>query len=398
MDPSFPSKHGEAERQHLMAKAKNQRAVIVGVGASDYAQLYRTVDPDMTMEGLGLDVLRAALQDAGLTISAIDGLITSGSFYYPNFAFRAGLRDARFIIPYPMSGRMCAPALNQACMAVENGHADYVALVYSTTMRSTKMSFGSEETAGDMYDAPYGMTSPGAYYAMAYDRYQKEYGLQGKDELLAAVPVAIRHHASLNPSAVMQAPIAVDDYMQSRFVARPLRLFDYCLVTDGAVCYIVTTEERARDLKKPPVFVAAVAEKAALREWFVPEDLWYSACQDMGKRVLQRAGLTLSDISSLQVYDNFSISVIWALEGYGFCPRGTALDWVQGGKIALGGSLPINTSGGMLSEAYLQGWNHHVEAVRQLRGECGARQVTDCSAVLYSCLGPVASATLLTRG
>ena len=380
-----------------MAQSNNRRAVIVGVGTSDFAQLYRTVDPDRTIDGLGLEVLRDALQDAGLTIGEIDGLITSGVPYYPSFAFRAGLRDARFIVPYPMSGRMCAPALNHACMAVENGHADYVALVYSTTMRSSKMSFGGQENWGDMYDSPYGMTSPGAYYAMGYDHYRHEYGYQGKDDLLAAVPLAIRHHASLNPSAVMQAPITADDYMQSRFIARPLRLFDYCLVTDGAVCYIVTTEERARHLKKPPVYVAAVAEKSALREWFVPEDGWYAACQDMGKRVFQRAGLSLSDVSSLQIYDNFSISVIWALEGYGFCPRGTALDWVQGGKIGLGGKLPVNTSGGMLSEAYLQGWNHHAEAVRQLRGECGERQVADCSAVLYSALGPVASATLLTK-
>ena len=201
----------------------------------------------------------------------------------------------------------------------------------------------------------------------------------------------------MNPAAVMQSPLDMQSYLDSRYVARPLRLFDYCLVTDGAVCYIVTTLERARDLRKPPARIAAFSERAALREHFVPADLWAEACGGMADEIFERSGLERGDVDSFQVYDNFSVSALWALEGFGFCGRGEALDWVQDGRIRRGGQLPLNTGGGMMSEAYMQGWNHHAEAIRQIRGECGERQVADCGAVLYTCLAPVSGATLLTR-
>jgi acetyl-CoA acetyltransferase len=201
----------------------------------------------------------------------------------------------------------------------------------------------------------------------------------------------------MNPEAVMQQPLDRKAYRDSRFVARPLRLFDYCLVTDGAVCYIVTTLERARALRKPPVRIAGFTERAVLREHFVPEDLWSEACAGMASEIFERSGLTRDDVSALQVYDNFSVSVLWALEGFGFCEPGEALDWIQGGRIRVGGDLPVNTSGGMMSEAYMQGWNHQAEAIRQIRGECGNRQVPDCESVLYACLAPVSGATLLSR-
>jgi acetyl-CoA acetyltransferase len=212
------------------------------------------------------------------------------------------------------------------------------------------------------------------------------------------VAIGIRRHASRNPAAVFQAPLSLEEYTRSRYIARPLRLFDYCVPCDGAVCYIVTTQERARELRKRPVTIGGVVERAALRETFVPDDFWQAACQGMAQEIFQRAGIARSEISSLQVYDNFSIAVPWALEGFGFSKQGEALAWVQEGRIEIGGELPVNTSGGMLSEAYLQGWNHHAEAVRQLRGEGGPRQVTNCRSVLYACLAPICSATLLLNG
>ena len=381
-----------------MSVDERSQVAIVGVATSDFASLYRNADRQRTAEELGVEAFRDALEDAGLEVSQIDGLITSAIPSYPAFAYRAGLRDVRFLAPYPMSGRMCAVALTHAAMAVREGLADYVALVYAANMRSVRVHFGGDGGSGDLYDPLFGLTSPGAFYAMAHDRYVHQYGYEGRDELLGAVPLAIRHHASLTPGAVMQSPLTMEDYLDARYVARPLRLLDYCLVTDGAVCYIVTTAERAKDLPKPPVLVSGYAEQAVLREWFVPEDLWFEACQRMKSEVFARSELTLADVSSFQVYDNFSVSVPWALEGFGFCPQGQGLEWIQNGRIQLGGELPVNTSGGMMSEAYMQGWNHHAEAVRQLRGECGQRQVKDCAAVLYACLAPVSSATLLTRG
>ncbi len=373
------------------------KTAIVGIASTSYTKLYRAPEPDLTIEQLGIGVLQAALDDAGLNISQIDGLITSAFPYYPSFAYRAGLRDVRFLMSYPMSGRMCAVALDHASLVVQARQADYVALVYATDQRSAKVPYGRSDYPGEMYELAYGLTSPGAYYAMAYSQYLHRYGYEKREELLGAVSVGIRRHASMNPDAVFQRPLTLAEYMQARYIARPLRLFDYCVPCDGAVCYIVTTVERARDLRKPPAVIAGVVERAALRESFVPEDLWFSACQDMAKRLLGSTGQKVNEVSSLQVYDNFSVAVPWALEGFGWCKRGEALQWLQDGRIEVGGELPVNTSGGMLSEAYLQGWNHHVEAVRQLRHEAGQRQVTDCRSVLYACLAPVCSATLLVR-
>ena len=379
----------------ISAGAQGQTA-IVGVGTTNFHDLYRNPDPARTPEQMGVDVLRMALDDAGLEVGQIDGLVAS-SVAYPNLAFRAGLRDVRFLAPYPMSGRMCAVALAHASLAVQAGMADYVALVYSTNMRSVRVHFGGNEGGGDLYDPVFGLTSPGAFYALAYEHYLADHGLAGRSDQLGEVSVAIREHASMNPEAVMQHPLDKQSYLDSRFVARPFRLFDYCLVTDGAVCYIVTTLDRARELRKPPVRIAAFSERAALREHFVPDDLWGEACGAMANDVFGRSGMGRDEVSSIQVYDNFSVSVLWALEGFGFCKPGEALDWVQDGRIRAGGRLPVNTSGGMMSEAYMQGWNHHAEAIRQVRGECGERQIPDCNSVLYTCLAPVSGATLLAK-
>lgn len=379
-----------------LAEVRGQTA-IVGVGNTDYGALYRNLDPTRTLEELGIEVLRKALDDSGLRIEQIDGLITSGYPYYSSLAYRTGLRDVRLLAPYPMSGRMCAPALTHAAMAVQAGMADYVALVYATNMRSVKMSFGGDSMGGDMYDPLFGLTSPGAYFAFGQEQYIEQYGYRGRDELLGEVSLAIRHHASLNPEAVFQEPLTMEDYLESRLVARPMRLFDYCLVTDGAVCYIVTSAERAKDLRKPPVLIAGFTEHAVLREEFIDTELFYPVCQTMAREIFDGTGLTLKDVGNFQVYDNFTAVVPWALEGFGFCPRGEGLDWIQNGRIRLGGELPMNTSGGMLSEAYMQGWNHHVDAVRQIRGEAGSRQIENCNAALYTNLGPVVGATLLSH-
>ena len=191
--------------------------------------------------------------------------------------------------------------------------------------------------------------------------------------------------------------MTIEDYLAARYIAQPLRLFDYCLVNDGAVAYVVTTAERARDLAHPPVLIAGTAGRANFREWYVDLGFWDEACRSMKADLFDPLGVTTDDIDCLQVYDNFSVSVLWGLEGFGFAPKGQGLEWVQGGRIALGGELPVNTSGGMLSESYLQGWNQHAEAVRQLRGQAGERQVPDCDWSLYWCLSALPGASLLCR-
>ena len=340
-------------------------------------------------------MLREALDDAGLELSQIDGLVACGVPRYEPFAFRTGLTDLRYLAHYPAGGRMCTLALIHAAMAVHHGLADTVALFNSVTFRSDQVRFGGGPAQGDLYDSIYGMASPGAQYSMAFTRYQHLYG--GTEEQLGAIAVAFRKHARLNPVAIMRDPMTLEDYLAARYVAEPLRLFDYCLVNDGAVCYIVTSLDRARDLRQPPVLIGGAAESTAFREQYVDPEFWTGACASLRRDLLDPLGVRLEDVDAVQVYDNFSVAVLWGLEGFGFAPRGQGLEWVQEGRIELGGDLPVNTSGGLMSEAYLQGWNGHAEAVRQLRGEAGARQVPDCRIVLYWCLSQLPNASLLRR-
>ncbi len=370
------------------------QTAIVGIGASDFARLYRTPDPERTGEALATEVIAEAIADAGLKKSQIDGLITGGLAHYEPVAYRTGLTDVRFVADYPQAGRMCATALMHAATAVHHDLANYVVLFNSVVFRTQGTKFGAQPQ-GLLYDSMYGMASPGAQYSLGFTRYQAQYG--GTEEQLGAIPVAIRSHARLNPTAIMQAEMTIDDYLAARYVAEPLRLFDYCLVNDGAVAYVVTTAERARDLAHPPVLLAGTGGRANFREWYVDLGFWDEACRSMKADLFDPLGVTTDDIDCLQVYDNFSVAVLWGLEGFGFAPRGQGLEWVQNGRITLGGELPINTSGGMLSEAYLQGWNQHAEAVRQLRGEAGVRQIPDCDWSLYWCLSALPGATLLCR-
>jgi acetyl-CoA acetyltransferase len=380
---------------------------IVGVGESDYPAVYR--GQALTKEEYALDAMRRALDDAGLAKDMIDGLVVSGMSSYESIMFRSGLENVRFLAHYPLGGRLCPQALAHAAMAVHHGMANYVVLFNTVGFRSAGVRFGGDLGASGkgaggpaivpridtMYDSAYGMASPGAQYALLCSRYLELSG--EKEESLAAVARSTREWASMNPNAIFQEPITVDDYLASRYVARPLRLFDYCLVNDGCVAYIVTSKDRAGDLAHPPVLIGSVASRANVRPYYAAEDFWEDACRSLKADVLDRAGLGLDDIDILQVYDNFSPAVAWVLEGFGFCPRGEALQWMADGCTAPGGTLPVNTGGGMLSEAYLQGWNAHAETVRQLRGEAGARQVEGCRRVLYAALSAVPGASLLFR-
>lgn len=386
-----------------MAQLKN-KAAVVGVGSSDYAALYRTPDPARTAVSLGFDAMCEAAADAGLALADIDGLILSGvtdtPAQYADFAYRAGMRTIRYLSPNVQSGRLAAPLVAQAAAVLDAGMANCVACIYATTPRSRSVKF--DKGVSELYDPVFGMASPGAQYAMLYSRYLDTFGYLGRHEpLQAAVPIAFRKHAALNPVATMRKPLTVDDYLAAPYVARPLRRFDYCLVSDGAVCLIMTRADRARDLKRPPVYLSAFSNHLTLTETYVPADgpgqRYFSYARTMINEIKAEAGIGLADIDALQVYDNFTCDVLWSLEGAGFCEPGEALDWVQGGRIELGGELPTNTAGGMMSEAYMMGWNNLAEAVRQLRHECGDRQVRDCEHVLYACLAGQSNMALFSR-
>jgi len=218
-------------------------------------------------------------------------------------------------------------------------------------------------------------------------RYMHDYGLT--EAQLGHIAVSQRKHARLNPNAIMRAPLDIEDYLDARYIVEPLRLFDYCLVNDGGVALIMTTPERAGALPTLPVFVRGIGHKGLNSEatQLVPrlKNYYRSAHAPVAEQIYSMADIGPEDVDAVQVYDSFSPHVIYALEGFSFVDYGQAAAWIADGAIEPGGELPVNTSGGHLSESYMQGWNHQVEAVRQLRGNGSEQQVVNAENILYIC-------------
>jgi acetyl-CoA acetyltransferase len=371
------------------------RTAIAGVGTTRFGAMYRDLDPERSPYELVVEAFREALEDSGLVKEEIDGLVCHRIPSYQRMADVLGINHPRIVYSFEGQGRMSGVSLQTAVMAVATGQANVVACVYGNVGRSAGAKYGGEveSSSTKIFDTMYGMTSPGAYVAMMYQRYQYLYGVP--DGALAPVAMNNRKNGALNPNAVMQTPITYEEYMASRFIVEPLRLFDYCLINDGAVVIIVTSAERARDLKKPPVYVAGVASCTDLTNFYTSTDIFQTASQDVANRLYKATGFGPKDIDCAQIYDNFTPTILFSLENFGYCPKGEAWQWVKDGRIELGGELPINTAGGHTAESYMQGWGLQVEAVRQLRGEGGARQVPNCHIVHYICVSPIVTSYIL---
>jgi acetyl-CoA acetyltransferase len=227
---------------------------------------------------------------------------------------------------------------------------------------------------------------------MLFQRHAELYGTTA--EQLGAISVAFRKHALLNPDAVMHKPVTMDDYMASRFICEPLRLLDYCLINDGGVAMILTAGDRAKDFKQKPVYVRGISQVSRLAQGELPEDFGYMAMQRASGIVHEMAEVGREDVDALMIYDNFTPIVVFALEGFGYCGKGEGGPFVENGALELGGRIPTNTNGGHLSESYMQGWNLQIEAVRQLRGGLGERQVPDAEIVQYLQAGPVCTSII----
>lgn len=369
-------------------RALKDTVAVVGIGESDYAEDYaksRTGQADQDAYAFAATAFRRALADSGLSRTDIDGLVVGPTLAQERTGEVLGL-DPRWT-----SQGDAVNAVIQAMLAISAGLAECVALVYGNDQRSASVQYGGPNAMGGerflayVYYAPWGLTSQGALYAMMANRYMAETGFSADD--LGAVVIGQREFARLNPRAIMQKPITLDDYRASRMICEPLRLFDYCLVNDGGVSLILTTRERARTLPKPPVTISGIgrsdlnSDATSLRWRFL--DFYHTGHREVAAAVYAMAGIGPDDIDLLQAYDSFSIHIPVALEGFGFCRAGDAAALVRSGAIAPGGRFPLNTSGGMLSESYMQVWNHQVEAVRQLRGEAGGRQIEGARTAQY---------------
>lgn len=394
----------------MTIEVPERQAIISGVGQSASGRRLGRGGLDLTLEAV-----MAAIEDAGIDRKEIDGISSWPGYKAdaPGFSpVSVGqLKDALGVdLNWYNAGSeatQMSGVLN-ACMAVASGQARHVVCFRTVTETSvapgTKPSLigsGSQRVAGfGEYQAPFLAPSGANWVGLIASRYFHEFGV--KREQLAQIALNARHNAGLNPKAVYREALSLEQYMDARMISTPLCLYDCDVPIDGSIAVIVSHKDTARDLRSTPVRVEAISTGLTGRDsWDQLDDLTRFAAEGCGRRLWSRTDLRPSDVDVAELYDGFSIlSLLW-LEGLGFCGRGEAADFIEGGKrIALDGQLPLATGGGQLSGGRLHGMIHVVEAVLQLRGEGGQRQVPGNPqvAVASNGGGPIAGAMLLVRG
>lgn len=358
---------------------KNEIAV---VGAYEHPRRWA---PDKTAYQIAAESAQAALADAGLTIADVDGYATSGVGPIGALSMCHHLNlKPDWIDSTAIGGSSFVAQVAYAGAAIRAGLCRTVLITYGSTAASERFAIGTgggfSTDPPDNFDVPYGPTIVGAY-GMVAQRHMHEYGTTS--EQLAEIAVTMRRHAGLNPNAKYRDPITVEDVLASRVISSPLHLLDCCVISDGGGALVVTSAERARDLKKRPVLVlgAGVANR---HNGIGQRDILDIAARQSGARAFERAGVKHGDVDLCMIYDSFTITVLATLENLGFCKLGEGGAFVQDGRIGLGGALPVNLDGGGLSSNHpgMRGIFLVIEAVKQLRGEAGARQVEDAQIAL----------------
>lgn len=376
-----------------MASLKDQYC-LVGVGNTAYGRL-----PDRSAVSLTVEAIRNAIDDSGIDKQEIDAVLTK----YPTSQFQSlfstKVAQALGIVPkvtatIDQAGASNIGLITYAMMCIEQGLCNVAVCSYGdnpvTGNRAAYSRPRGEDAAYGFFGAPSG-------YAMVAQRYRYEFGLP--EEQLATVPITFHEHAALNPNAQHQNRITLDEYLHSRYVAEPFHLLDCCPVTDGAAAVVVARADRARSLKKKPVYVMGFGQGHP--SWDLAQrETWTTTGAAMaGPIAFKMAGITPKDVDVAELYDCFSLVPVLTLEDYGFCKKGEGIAFVQGGRIDFGGEIPLNTSGGLLAETGMPGMQLVAEAVRQLRGECGDRQVRDAEIAVVSNQGGVLTthATMVLR-
>jgi len=380
------------------------KSAIVGVGETEYSK-----NSGMTVLELLLQASVRAIEDAGLTPRDIDGIMppffgASAEDFICNF----GIKDLKYASVVHMGGASPVASLQTAAMAIATGIAENILCVvgwngYSATRLSAPT--GPIDLPLPViplimeFELPYGLMTPAQFYAPMATRHMHDYGTTS--EQLGAVAVAMRKHALLNEKAIMKKPMTLEDHQNSRMITEPFRLFDCCLETDGAAAVVLSSAEKAGDLKKPPVYIMGAAEgHPDLPDQIANRPvLTEVGVKKAAPRAFQMAGITPKDVDVALLYDCFTWVVICQLEDLGFCKKGEGGPFVEGGRIELGGELPVNPHGGLLSQAHIIGMNHVVEAVKQLRGQAGAAQVKEAEIALVTGYGDLGdgSITILRR-
>jgi acetyl-CoA acetyltransferase len=399
------------------------QTAVVGVGATPYYKRGQSV-PE-TQLSMACTAILGALEDAGLTADDLDGFaIYSNAIDPAQVASVLGVPEVRFAASLTSGGGGSAGSLGLAAAAIHAGMAD-VCVTVMTLQQATRRLGGTAVNGQSMYGGgggggnPYGaggippsmaftagsgLISPGHSFSILTRRHMHQYGTT-RDHL-ADVAITQRDYAITRPTSIQRNPLTREDYFNARIISEPLCLFDYTMETDGAVAAVVTSAERARDLRQPPVYIMASAHGGmgrwgpAIFSYFQQPDEYFASSghRPVAKRMYDMAGITPDDVDVALLYDHFSPMVLMQLEDYGFCGIGEGGPFVSGGNTRIGGKIPTNTHGGHLSEAYIIGMTHVREAVEQLRG-VAINQVPNAEVALVTG-GPASlpvSGTLLRR-
>ncbi|NLY28030.1 MAG: thiolase [Alcaligenaceae bacterium] len=368
----------------MIDKKLRGAVAIAGVGQAGLGEAHGFTEMEILIQAA-----HRAVADAGLTMKDIDGITTASvasTMWVMPVIEHLGIRPT-FMDSTMIGGSSFVAHLMPAIQALESGQCNAVLVCYGSTQRTSTLNraeIGSARRKLDPqpYENPYNPLSPLSSYALAAARHMHQFGTTR--EHLAEVAVAARKWAQLNPEAFMRDPLTIEDVLTSRMVSDPLTVRDSCLVTDGAGAYVLVRADRAKSLKQKPVYVLGNSTACWNRQISSMHDLTVTAAQQSGAIAYEMAGLQAKDIDVVELYDAFTINTILFLEDLGFCKKGEGGAFVSNGAIAPGGRLPVNTNGGGLSCVHpgMYGMFITIEAVRQLRGECGERQVANARTAL----------------
>jgi acetyl-CoA acetyltransferase len=382
------------------------KAAIAGIGNTTYSR-----NSGVSVLALAAEACKRAIDDAGIPTKEVDGIVTYnvGDSVSPEYvAACLGLPRLRYHMQYWGGGPASQQVVATAAIAVATGMANNVICFRALNGRSGRRPGGTgerpEASGESQFAIPFGFTNFVQMFAFWATRHMALYGTT--EEQLGSVAITTREYAVMNERAVMRKPMTMEDYLRSRMIAWPLRLFDICLETDGACALLVTSAERARDMKHRPIYVMAAAHGGGPATSGHDENLglylrWKEHTEFYGKHIAPdlygMAGITPQDIDVAEIYDDMTIAVIFQLEDFGFCKKGEGGPFVADGNTKLTGKLPTNTHGGLMSEAYIHGLNHTFEAVSQLRGDAGPRQVKNAEIALTTGMGAAVGSALILR-
>ena len=374
------------------------KGAVTGVGETRYSK-----SSGRSITALQMEASLAAIRDAGLVPQDIDGIIAYGSMAVvaEDFITNFGIPDLKFSATTPLGGASAVSSLQCAVAAVTTGICKHVLIPIGRN--------GSSGAGGRIgarvrempqfrvigeFEMPLGAIAPAQLYAPMARRHMEEFGTTSRQ--LAEIAVSTRANAILNGNAMMTKPLTIEDHQASRMISDPLRLYDCSLESDGAVAFVVSSAERAKDMAKPRIQILGVAEGHPDSPSAITQrpDLTRLGIAKAAPRAFGMAGVGHKDIDVAEIYDCFTYIVLCQLEDLGFCKKGEGGPFVASGAIKLGGTLPINTHGGLLSQAHMAGFNHVVELVRQLRGEAGKAQVKDAEVGLVTGYGDMGDGSL----